>query len=133
MATIRVGLGGLPSRDSPDASVEQLLRRGYDACEIDFGDGFWMDWDFARRLGEVARKVAIRLSVHAPLAAFLGSRRARRPEASDGGRNAGPHGGPCPSVRRGAGRDPSWLPPRPHARSGDRCGCATARRTGPAP
>jgi deoxyribonuclease-4 len=52
--------------------VEQLIQRGYDACEIDFGDGFWMDWDFARRLGEVARQAAIRLSVHAPLAAFLG-------------------------------------------------------------
>jgi deoxyribonuclease IV len=52
--------------------VERLVERGYDACEIDFGDGFWMDWDFARRLGEVAREGSIRLSVHAPLAAFLG-------------------------------------------------------------
>ena len=52
--------------------MEQLVRRGYDACEIDFGDGFWMDWDFARRLGEVARQAAIRLSVHAPLAGFMG-------------------------------------------------------------
>ena len=72
MATVYVGLGGLPSRDSPEASVEQLVRRGYDACEIDFGDGFWMDWDFARRLGDVAREAAIRLSVHAPLAGFMG-------------------------------------------------------------
>ena len=72
MATIHVGPGGLPSRESPKASVEQLVERGYDACEIDFGDGFWMDWDFARRLGEVARQAAVRLSVHAPLAAFLG-------------------------------------------------------------
>ena len=31
-----------------------------------------MEWDFARRLGEAARQAAIRLSVHAPLAAFLG-------------------------------------------------------------
>jgi len=72
VATTHVGLGGLPSRDSPEASVEQLVRRGFDACEIDFGDGFWMDWDFARRLGEVARQAAIRLSVHAPLAGFMG-------------------------------------------------------------
>jgi deoxyribonuclease-4 len=52
--------------------MQQLVDRGYDACEIDFGDGLWMKWDFARRLGEVARQAAIRLSVHAPLAAFLG-------------------------------------------------------------
>jgi deoxyribonuclease-4 len=31
-----------------------------------------MDWDFARGLGEVARQAAIRLSVHAPLAGFMG-------------------------------------------------------------
>src|SRR5438270_1722602 len=49
-----------------------MVRRGYRACEIDFGDGFWMDWDFARRFGEVAREAAIRLSVHAPLAGFMG-------------------------------------------------------------
>src|SRR5438309_11899397 len=72
MATVHVGLGGLPSRDSPEASVEHLVRGGYDACEIDCGDGFWMNWDFARRLGEVARQAAIRLSVHAPLAGFMG-------------------------------------------------------------
>ena len=72
MATVYSGPGGLPSRESPETSVERLVERGYDACEIDFGDGFWMDWDFARRLGEVARKARVRLSVHAPLAAFLG-------------------------------------------------------------
>ena len=52
--------------------MEQLDRSGYDACEIDFGDGFWMDGNFARRLGEIARQAAIRLSVHAPLAGFMG-------------------------------------------------------------
>src|SRR5207249_6830209 len=72
VATVHVGPGGLPSRESPEASVEQLVRRGFDACEIDFGDGFWMDWDFARRLGEVAREAEIGLSVHAPLAGFMG-------------------------------------------------------------
>src|SRR2546425_10186039 len=72
MATVYSGPGGLPSRESPETSVERLVDRGYDACEIDFGDGFWMDWDFARRLGEVARKAGVRLSIHAPLAAFPG-------------------------------------------------------------
>src|SRR5438132_1836113 len=72
VATIHVGPGGMPSRESPEASVQRLVERGYDACEIDFGDGFWMDWGFARRLGEVAREASVRLSIHAPLAAFLG-------------------------------------------------------------
>jgi deoxyribonuclease-4 len=72
MARVRIGPGGLPSRESPEASVERLVERGYDACEIDLGDGFWMDWDFARRLGEIAHEASLRLSVHAPLAGFLG-------------------------------------------------------------
>ena len=72
MATFRVGPGGVPARESPEASVERLVERGYDACEIDFGDGFWMGWDFAQRLGEAGRQARISLSIHAPLAAFLG-------------------------------------------------------------
>lgn len=48
------------------------MERGYDACEIDFGGGFWMDWDYAAQLGALARDAGVALSVHAPLAAFLG-------------------------------------------------------------
>src|SRR5205085_4972403 len=33
---------------------------------------FWMDYPFAERLGDLARDAAIVLSVHAPIAAFLG-------------------------------------------------------------
>ena len=49
--------GGLPAsrRESPEQAVEILLERGYDACEIDFESGFWMDYHFAERLGELAR------------------------------------------------------------------------------
>jgi deoxyribonuclease-4 len=72
MGTIRVGPGGIPSRESAAAAVEILVDRGYDACEIDFSDGFWMDWDYARALGTLARDAKIVLSIHAPLAAFLG-------------------------------------------------------------
>lgn len=72
MATIRVGPGGLPSREDPRAAIEKLVGGGYDACEIDFGDGFWMDWDFAHHVGEAARAAEVRLSVHAPLAGFMG-------------------------------------------------------------
>ena len=49
-----------------------LQRRGFDACEIDFEGGFWMDYDWAGRFGELAREAKIALSVHAPIAGFMG-------------------------------------------------------------
>jgi deoxyribonuclease IV len=72
MSVTRFGPSGLPSRESAEAAVELLLERGYSACEIDFEGGFWMDWPFAARLGELARQHGIALSVHAPIAGFLG-------------------------------------------------------------
>src|SRR6476646_4303879 len=72
MARIRVGLPGIPARDDPERAVEILLERGYDACEIDFEGGFWMDYPWAERLGEAARAADIVLSVHAPLFGFMG-------------------------------------------------------------
>jgi deoxyribonuclease-4 len=68
----RVGLARLPSRESPEEAIESLLSRGYDACEIDFETGFWMDYPFAERLGELARDHDVALSVHAPLFGFMG-------------------------------------------------------------
>jgi len=72
VSVVRVGPGGIPSRESAEAAVELLVQRGFDACEIDFGGGFWMDLDYARRLGVLARDAGVALSLHAPLAAFLG-------------------------------------------------------------
>ena len=69
---IRVGPARLPSRESPDAAIETVLERGYSACEIDFESGFWMDYPFAERLGELAREHDVALSVHAPLFGFMG-------------------------------------------------------------
>ena len=62
----------MPSRESPEAAVAALLERGLSACEIDFEGGFWMGYDFAARFGELAREADIALSVHAPLAGFMG-------------------------------------------------------------
>jgi deoxyribonuclease-4 len=72
MSAVRFGPSFLPSRDNPEAALEWLERNGYDACEIDFERGFWMDWDFAGRLGAQARERGIALSIHAPLFAFVG-------------------------------------------------------------
>ena len=71
-ARIRVGPARLPSRESPEEAIERLLSRGYRACEIDFETGFWMDYPFAERLGELARESDVALSVHAPLFGFMG-------------------------------------------------------------
>jgi deoxyribonuclease-4 len=69
---LHFGPAHVPSQDSPEAAVELLVERGYTACEIDFEQRFWMDYDFAARLGELAREHGIVLSVHAPIAGFMG-------------------------------------------------------------
>jgi deoxyribonuclease-4 len=69
---IRVGPARMPSRESPDDAIQVLLSHGYNACEIDFESGFWMDYPFAERLGELAREHDVALSVHAPLFGFMG-------------------------------------------------------------
>jgi deoxyribonuclease-4 len=56
----------------PKTAISMLQRRGFDACEIDFEGGFWMDYDWAGRFGELAREAKIALSVHAPIAGFMG-------------------------------------------------------------
>jgi deoxyribonuclease-4 len=69
---IRFGPAHVPSQESPAAAVELLLERGYTACEIDFEGRFWMDYDFAERFGGLCRDAGIVLSVHAPIAGFMG-------------------------------------------------------------
>jgi deoxyribonuclease IV len=72
VSEIRFGPARVPSHDSPEEAISILRERDYSACEIDFEGGFWMDYDWAGRLGELAAAEGIVLSVHAPLAAFLG-------------------------------------------------------------
>ena len=66
------GPARVPSRESPEAAIDLLLERGYSACEIDFEGKFWMDYDWAGHFGELAREQGIVLSVHAPIAGFMG-------------------------------------------------------------
>ena len=72
MGEVRFGPARVPSRESPEAAVALLRERGYDACEIDFEGKFWMDYPWAERLGELCRAEGIVLSVHAPIAGFVG-------------------------------------------------------------
>jgi deoxyribonuclease-4 len=70
--SLHFGPARVPSRESPEAALEALLARVLSACEIDFEGGFWMDYDFAARFGELAREADVALSVHAPIAGFMG-------------------------------------------------------------
>jgi deoxyribonuclease-4 len=72
MGDIHFGPARVPSQDSPEAAIDILLERSYTACEIDFEGRFWMDYDWAGRFGELARENRIVLSVHAPIAGFMG-------------------------------------------------------------
>ncbi len=69
---LHFGPARVPSRESPEAAVAALLERSLSACEIDFEGGFWMSYEFAERFGELAREADVALSVHAPLAGFMG-------------------------------------------------------------
>jgi deoxyribonuclease-4 len=69
---LHYGPARVPSRESPEAAVEALRARDLSACEIDFEGRFWMDYDFAARFGELAHENDIALSIHAPIAGFMG-------------------------------------------------------------
>src|SRR5262245_38018092 len=69
---LHFGPARVPSKDSPEAAIALLLERGYTACELDFEGKFWMDYDFAAAFGELAKAHRIVLSVHAPIAGFMG-------------------------------------------------------------
>ena len=69
---LRFGPARVPSRESPEAAVQLLLERGHTACEIDFEGKFWMDYEWAERFGQLARENSLVLSVHAPIAGFVG-------------------------------------------------------------
>jgi deoxyribonuclease IV len=72
VAKLRFGPARVPSRRTPGEAIRILKQRGFTACEIDFEGGFWMDYPWATRFGELAREAKIMLSVHAPIAGFMG-------------------------------------------------------------
>ena len=72
MAPLRFGPAEVPSRKSPEEAVRLLREQKFNACEIDFAGGFWMDYEWAEEFGKLARKARIVLSVHAPIAGFMG-------------------------------------------------------------
>jgi deoxyribonuclease-4 len=72
MGRLRFGPARVPSRESPEEAIAILQELDYTACEIDFEGKFWMDYPWAERFGALAREAGIALSVHAPIAGFMG-------------------------------------------------------------
>jgi deoxyribonuclease-4 len=72
VAPLRFGPAEVPSRKSPEEAVRLLREQKFNACEIDFAGGFWMDYEWAEEFGKLARKARIVLSLHAPIAGFMG-------------------------------------------------------------
>ncbi len=72
MGEVRFGPSGLPEAESFEAAAAALAAAGYSAVEIGFAGGFWLDYDSAPELAAALRAHDIVLSVHAPLAAFMG-------------------------------------------------------------
>src|SRR5437868_7279145 len=72
MAEIRYGPSGLPEAPTFEEAFAALAADGYRACEVGFVSGFWLDYETAPLFGEAAVAADVALSVHAPLAAFMG-------------------------------------------------------------
>jgi deoxyribonuclease-4 len=72
MGEIRFGPGGLPETTTFEEAFAALTAERYRACEFGFVGGFWLDYDAAPLLGAAAAAADVALSVHAPLAAFMG-------------------------------------------------------------
>ncbi|MEN3341000.1 MAG: deoxyribonuclease [Actinomycetota bacterium] len=72
MGEIRIGPSGLPPAASFEEAAGALASAGYRAVEIGFAGGFWLDYENAALLREALRTADVALSVHAPLAAFMG-------------------------------------------------------------
>jgi deoxyribonuclease IV len=58
--------------DDPAEVIDALVARGLSACEIPPSGRFWNDYDAATELGRLAANADVVLSLHAPIAGFMG-------------------------------------------------------------
>ena len=72
MGALRFGPAALPRAATFTDAMADLRTRGYDACEFGFMGSFWLDYEGAAELRAAAEAADVALSVHAPLAAFMG-------------------------------------------------------------
>ncbi len=68
---VRFGPSGLPRANGLVEGLRQLKSMGFDACELDFVDGFWMNKEEAEKLRPSVEAMSISLRAHAPFYATL--------------------------------------------------------------
>ena len=69
---LRFGPSLAHSADSPADVVADLVARGLTACELPPSGKFWNDYEAATEIGAAAAAAAIAISLHAPIAGFMG-------------------------------------------------------------
>ncbi|UZE92580.1 MAG: TIM barrel protein [Methanosarcinales archaeon] len=76
MNLIKVGIAGIPlakKGKGMEAGIQYLFNIGLDAMEVQFTRGIFMDSVAAKKVGQLAKKLGIKLSVHAPYYVNLAS------------------------------------------------------------
>jgi deoxyribonuclease-4 len=81
-ARIKFGPAGLGPVKTAVKTLEKFKSMGLEACEIAFTYGAYMKEPEAREIGEVAKKLGIQLSIHAPYFVNLNSDEKAKIEAS---------------------------------------------------
>ena len=71
MGAVRVGPSGVPSEE-PEEAVAYLREGGYSAVEVGPGTKYWNDYAVATRFGDLCRDAGVAVSIHAPIAGFMG-------------------------------------------------------------
>lgn len=79
---VRIGPSGLGGKNEAISILEEYYKNKIDACEIAFTYGVYLDVESAKKISEVARKLNIFLSIHAPYYVNLNSKDMKKIEAS---------------------------------------------------
>jgi deoxyribonuclease-4 len=69
---LRFGPSLAHSADSAGDIVAELVERGSTACELPPSGRFWNDYEAATEIGDACAAAGIALSLHAPIAGFMG-------------------------------------------------------------
>lgn len=85
MFLIRIGIAGIPlakKGKGVEAGIQYLSDIGLDSMEVQFVRGIFMDSASAKKVGQLAKKLDVKLSVHAPYYINLASKKKETIEKS---------------------------------------------------
>lgn len=85
MVLIRIGIAGIPlakKGKGVEAGIQYLYDIGLNAMEVQFVRGIFMDSASAKKVGQLAKKLDVKLSVHAPYYINLASKKKKTIEKS---------------------------------------------------